>query len=79
MDDVQQQLQAYWEEITSELPAPSVEVALQERAGEGMVRPFQQRHPTRRWPAWATAVVAFVAVLIIGTGTWLLRNAMNPH
>ena len=55
MDDAKRRLQAYWAEVTSELPAPTVETASQERVGESMERPIQQRRSTGRRPAWAKA------------------------
>ena len=72
MPDFEHQLQDYWSEITSDLPEPSLDTALQKQVGDGAVRPLQKRRPAKHRAAWAVAVVAFAGVLLFGGAMLLL-------
>jgi hypothetical protein len=74
MDDLKTQLRTYLDET----PAITFDEIVEERLGEGDVRPMQPRTPVhrarvvQRGPAWVTAVGAFSAVLAFGGVAWLL-------
>lgn len=75
MRDVEHQLQAYWGEITSDLPQPTPEAAWPKRPGDGEVRPIKRRPAARHRPAWAVAAAAFTSVLLLGGVIGLLVRA----
>ena len=74
MTDVRRLLREFCEGLDTSQEPVDLDDVLAEKLGEPPVRPLADRTPVRPrlWPAWATAVFAFTAVLLFGGVVWLL-------